>query len=246
MFDLRDHPLNLYDGPLLLLVIQPYIGNYKVRRTLINSGSELNILFANTYDNLALPRKALILVKEPFYGIMPGMSAYPLGRIDLQVTLQEGENLRSKILTFEVADFESAYNCILGRPFLKKFMVVVHFAYSVLKVSAPRGPLTIWGDHMGTMACDMKTLDMIRQYRQAPVDPLQPAIKQQKTAPATLASATPKAKAAPKDPSSSKAAKAKDSVKPILVASEEEKQAQTTTENEDNTKDQFRDTATIP
>ncbi|CAD6264288.1 unnamed protein product [Miscanthus lutarioriparius] len=29
LFDLRDHPLNLYDGPLLLLVIQPYIGNYK-------------------------------------------------------------------------------------------------------------------------------------------------------------------------------------------------------------------------
>jgi hypothetical protein len=74
----------------------------------------LNLLFANTYDNLALPKKALISVKEPFYGIMPGMSAYPLWRIDLQVTLQEGENLRSKILTFKVADFESAYNCILG------------------------------------------------------------------------------------------------------------------------------------
>jgi len=65
------------------------------------------------------------------------MSAYPLGRIDLQVTLQEGENLRSKILTFEVADFESAYNYILGRPFLKKFMAVAHFAYSVLKVPGP-------------------------------------------------------------------------------------------------------------
>jgi hypothetical protein len=68
----------------------------------------------STYDNLALPRKALILVKEPFYKIMPGMSAYPLGKIDLQVTLQEGENLRSECLTFEEEDFESAYNCILG------------------------------------------------------------------------------------------------------------------------------------
>ena len=83
MFDLRDHPLNLYDGPLLPLVIKPYIGNYKVEQTLIDSGSVLNLLFANTYDNLALPRKALILVKEPFYGIMLGMSTYPLGRMDL-------------------------------------------------------------------------------------------------------------------------------------------------------------------
>ena len=58
-------------------------------------------------------------------------------------------------------------------------------------------------------------------------------------------STTPKAKAAPTNPSSSKAAKAKDSVKPILVASMEEKQAQTATENEDSTKDQFRDTIVI-
>jgi hypothetical protein len=94
-------------------VIKPYIENYKVGRTLIDSGSALNLLFANTYDNLALPRKALILVKEPFYGIMPSMSAY-LGRIDLKVTLQEGENLRSEFLTFEVAYFESTHNCILG------------------------------------------------------------------------------------------------------------------------------------
>ena len=89
-------------------MIKPYIGNNKVGRTLIDSGSVLNLLFANNYDNLVLPRKALILVKEPIYRIMPGMSAYPLGTIDLQVTLQEGENLRSEFLTFEVADFESA------------------------------------------------------------------------------------------------------------------------------------------
>ena len=99
------------------------------------------------------------------------MSAYPLGRIDLQVTLQEGENLRSKILTFEVADFESAYNYILGRPFLKKFMAVAHFAYSVLKVPRPHGPLTIYSDRKGAVACDMEILDLIKQFRQVLVDP---------------------------------------------------------------------------
>ena len=86
-FDIRDHPVNLYDGPLLPLIIKPYIGNYKVDRTLVDNGSGLNLLFATAYDSLGLPRKTLILVKEPFYGIMPGMSAYPIGRIDLQVTL---------------------------------------------------------------------------------------------------------------------------------------------------------------
>jgi hypothetical protein len=72
-FDVRDHPISLYDGPLLLLIIKPYIRNYKVDRTLVNSSSGLNLLFANAYDNLGLPRKHLVPVKEPFYGIMPGI-----------------------------------------------------------------------------------------------------------------------------------------------------------------------------
>ena len=131
---------------MLLLIIKPYIGNYKVGRTLIDSGSGLNLLFANAYDNLGLPRKHLLPVKEPFYGILPGMSAYPLGRIDLQVTLREGENTRSEFLTFEVTDFKSSYNCILVRPFLKKFMTISHFAYSVLKVLGPHGSMTIYVD----------------------------------------------------------------------------------------------------
>ena len=80
------------------------------------------------------------------------MSGYPLGRIDLQVTLREGENTRSKFLTFEIVDFESAYNCILGRLFLKKFMAVTHFANSVLKVPGPRGPMTIYDDRKGAAA----------------------------------------------------------------------------------------------
>lgn len=168
-FDVRDHPVNLYDGPLLPLIIKPYIGNYKVGQTLVDSGSSLNLLFTNTYDSLGLPRKHLLPVKEPFYGIMPGMSAYPLRRINLQVTHQEGENTRSEFLTLKVADFDLAYNCILGQPyFLKKFMAVAHFAYLVLKVPGPRGPMTIHGDHKGAVACDMKTLNMIRQYKQVP------------------------------------------------------------------------------
>ena len=135
--DIWDHSLNVYDGPLLPLIIKPYIRNYKVGRTLINSGSSLNLLFANAYDNLGLPRNRLLPVKEPFYGIMMGMLAYPLGRIDLQVTLKVGENTRSKFLTFEAVDFESAYNYILGQLVLKKFMAVAHFAYLVLKVPVP-------------------------------------------------------------------------------------------------------------
>ena len=41
-------------------------------------------------------------------------------------------------------------------------MVVAHFAYSVLKVPGPHGPITIYSDQKGAVAYDMKTLDLIK------------------------------------------------------------------------------------
>lgn len=84
-FDIQDHPVNLYDGPLLPLIIKPYIGNYKVGQTLVDGGSGLNLLFANVYDSLGLPKKHLLLIKEPFYGIRLGMSAFPSRKLTSQL-----------------------------------------------------------------------------------------------------------------------------------------------------------------
>jgi hypothetical protein len=61
--------------------------------------------------------------------------------------------------------------------FLKKFMDVSHFAYSVLKVTGPHGPLTIYGDRKGAVAYDMKTLNLIKQFRQVLADPAEPPPK---------------------------------------------------------------------
>jgi hypothetical protein len=55
------------------------------------------------------------------------------------VSCGTGENKRQEMLTFEVASFDIGYNCILGRPFLLKFMVVIHTAYGIVKMSGPRG-----------------------------------------------------------------------------------------------------------
>jgi hypothetical protein len=54
-----------------------------------------------------------------------------------------GDNKRKEILTFEVASFEIGYNCILGRPFLLKFMAVIHTACTTMKMPGPKGIITI-------------------------------------------------------------------------------------------------------
>jgi hypothetical protein len=47
------------------------------------------------------------------------------------------------MLTFEVASFDIGYNCILGWPFLLKFMVVIHTAFATMKMPNPNGVITI-------------------------------------------------------------------------------------------------------
>jgi hypothetical protein len=62
------------------------------------------------------------------------------------------------VLTFEVANFNIGYNCILGRPFLLKFMAVIHTAYATLKMHGPKGVITIKADQCDALARENATL----------------------------------------------------------------------------------------
>jgi hypothetical protein len=62
------------------------------------------------------------------------------------------------MLTFEVASFNIGYNCILGRSFLLKFMVVIHTAYTTIKMPSPRGVITLKSDQRDALACENATL----------------------------------------------------------------------------------------
>ncbi|XP_062186645.1 uncharacterized protein LOC133890210 [Phragmites australis] len=70
----------------------------------------------------------------------------PLGRIKLPVTFGMPNKLRTEKLIFDVADFEMAYNVILDRPMLDKFMAVVHYDYQTLKIPGPNGAIMVKGD----------------------------------------------------------------------------------------------------
>jgi hypothetical protein len=53
-----------------------------------------------------------------------------------------------------VTSFDIRYNCILGRPFLLKFMAVIHTAYATLKMSGPKSMITIKADQHDPLACE--------------------------------------------------------------------------------------------
>ena len=78
--------------------------------------------------------------------MVPSRASRPLGEITLPVQFGTATNYRVEHINFYVADFDTAYYAILGRPALAKFMAIPHYAYLVLKMPSPAGVLTLWAN----------------------------------------------------------------------------------------------------
>jgi hypothetical protein len=142
------------------LVIEPIIEGALLPQTLIDGGSGLNVIFVDTLKKMDFKFKRLTECDEPFFSIVPDKAAYPMGQVSLPVTFGTEENFRIEYLNFEVADFKSSYHAILGRPMLARFMVVPHYTYLVLKMPAPKGVLTVYGDLLVSFKCDNEALEI--------------------------------------------------------------------------------------
>ena len=77
---------------------------------------------------------------------MPGNASFPIGIVVLPVTFGTPHNYWTELIKFEVADFESSYNAILGRPALAKFIAILHYVYLLVKMPGKTRVLTFCGD----------------------------------------------------------------------------------------------------
>jgi hypothetical protein len=139
-------------------VVKLSIGWHKVAKTLVDNGASLNLIMRKTFIEMGLNMKDLTPVYDTFHGVIPGQSSTPIGLIDLKVSYGTGDNKRKEMLTFEVASFNIRYHCILKRPFLLKFMAVIHTAYAMIKIPGPKGVLTIRADQWDTVSCENAAL----------------------------------------------------------------------------------------
>jgi hypothetical protein len=144
------------------LVLKHVVAGSKLNKVLIDGGSGLNILCTKTLKKMKLDI-ADILTKSasPFYGIVLGNATIPLGLVVLPATFWETrENYRTEYIKFEVADFETSYHAILGRPAIAKFMAVPHYTYLVLKMPSPAGVLTLQEDLKISFDCDTEAVEL--------------------------------------------------------------------------------------
>jgi hypothetical protein len=138
------------------------VADSRLNKVLIDSGSGLNVLFTKTLKKMGLDITHMLTKgSSPFYGIVPGNAAIPLGSVVLSVTFGESrDNYRTEYVKFEVADFETSYHAILGRPAIAKFMAVPHYTYLVLKMPSPADVLSLQGDLRISHDCDTEAVEI--------------------------------------------------------------------------------------
>jgi hypothetical protein len=162
------------------LILDPIMAGSQLTRVLINGGSGLNLLFASTLKKMGMDiSKMLTPSKAPFYSIVPGNAATPLGSVVLPVTFGMKANYHTEYIKFKVVDFDSSYHAILGRSALAKFMVVPHYIHLLLKIPGKTGILTLRGDLKKLYDCDQEAIEyaMTSRMPELPAEVLTAALK---------------------------------------------------------------------
>ena len=95
-------------------MVDPIVGMKVLTKVLMDGGSGLNIMYAETLDAMGIDRLRIRPTRAPFHNIMLGKQAILIGQIDLPITFRNPSNYRIETLTFEVVGFPPVYHSILG------------------------------------------------------------------------------------------------------------------------------------
>jgi hypothetical protein len=158
-FDQGDHPDCVPSPRRYPLAVDPVIGNARLTKVLMDGGSSLNIIYAETLGLLEIDLSIIRAGAAPFHGIVPGKRVLPLGQLDLLVCFGTPSNFRKETLTFEVVGFRGTYHAVLGRPCYTKFMAVPNYTYLKLKMPGPNGVITVGSTYRHTYECDMECVE---------------------------------------------------------------------------------------
>src|SRR3954465_951933 len=112
----------------------------------MDGGSSLNLLYQDTVQKMAIDPSRIKPTKTTFKGVIPGAEARCTGSITLEVIFGSPDNFRSEDLIFDIVPFRGGYHALLGRTAFARFNAVPHYAYLKLKMSGPRGVITVNGN----------------------------------------------------------------------------------------------------
>ncbi|KAJ9537370.1 hypothetical protein OSB04_030103 [Centaurea solstitialis] len=163
------------------LVIQLTIGNCSTKRILIDGGSSANVIFADTLKVMGIERSEIVRRSTTLIGFN-GDPMNTLGEIILPV-FAKGINKQTK---FNVVDCQSAYNVILGRPWIHEMKAIPSTYHQKIKFPSPWGTQEIASENKEHSDCfawsheDMVGIDPSIISHKLNVDPTFKPIKQKR------------------------------------------------------------------
>ncbi|XP_073119830.1 uncharacterized protein [Henckelia pumila] len=139
------------------LLIRAQVANYDIRRVFVDSGSSVNVIFQDAFEQMDLRGCEVNPVKKSLYGFA-GHIIRPKGEVRLPITLGSGDIKKTVMALFTVVEAPSSYNIILGRPALNAFRAV-SFAYHQ-KIKFPVGDRVgeVKGDQHSSRRCYADTI----------------------------------------------------------------------------------------
>ncbi|KAH6761645.1 hypothetical protein C2S52_019078 [Perilla frutescens var. hirtella] len=134
------------------LVISLLISNCLIKRTLIDNGSSSNVIFLSTLKGMQVEETDIVKRSTTLIGFS-GEHKTTLGEITLP-TYIEGLNLLTK---FQVIDAPSAYNVIMGRPWIHELRAVPSTYHQIMKFPTPWGVRSVRGEQISSRECYITT-----------------------------------------------------------------------------------------
>ncbi|GJR67581.1 hypothetical protein Tco_0013646 [Tanacetum coccineum] len=102
----------LVDSPI---VLEAYIKGFQVRMIYVDGGSSSEVMYEHSFRNIGIDTKVKMRESRvPLVGFS-GKVNYPMGIIDLSVTIGEQDRVWKVVMEFVVVKCHSLYNVLLGR-----------------------------------------------------------------------------------------------------------------------------------
>ncbi|XP_016199947.1 uncharacterized protein LOC107640957 [Arachis ipaensis] len=149
------------------IVITARVGTGLVRRILVDTGTNSNIMFCNVFDALGL-RDTDLRTHQHSVVALGDNFIKPDGIVSLPISIGAGRGKRSVMAEFFVLRDSTAYNLILGRKTINEFRAVICTKLLVIKFVADDGSFgSIRGDLKTAVACDNANLSLRKKSKEA-------------------------------------------------------------------------------
>ncbi|GJT33746.1 reverse transcriptase domain-containing protein [Tanacetum coccineum] len=136
-------PLGEDEGTEGPMIIEAEIGGHCVHHMYVDGRSALEILYEHCFSRLRPEiKRQLIPATTPLIGFS-GEIIWPIGQIQLLVTIGDEEHSALALMNFVVVGSPSPYNGIIGRPRVRKLQAVPLTVHGMLKIPVDGGIITL-------------------------------------------------------------------------------------------------------